>query len=47
MCVDLRSKGVDTFTIALALNISEGQVKKMIREGKGKKKKKSVFIKGQ
>jgi hypothetical protein len=45
MCVDLRSKGVDTFTIALALNISEGQVKKMIREGKGKKK--SVFIKGQ
>jgi DNA-binding CsgD family transcriptional regulator len=49
MCVDLRSKGVDTFTIALALNISEGQVKKMIREGKGKKKKKkkSDFIKGQ
>jgi hypothetical protein len=31
ICRDLRAKGTDTFTIALALNTSEYQVKKLIR----------------
>jgi hypothetical protein len=34
LCADLHSKGTDTFTIALALNTSEYQVKKLIREGR-------------
>lgn len=36
MCIDLRAKGIDTFTIALALNTSEYQVKRMIREARAK-----------
>ena len=32
VCIDLKSQGVDTFTIALALNTSEYQIKKIIRE---------------
>ena len=32
ICCDLRANGTDTFTIALALNTSEYQVKKLIRE---------------
>ncbi len=37
ICVDLRANGTDTFTIALALNTSEHQVKKLIREGSRKR----------
>ena len=37
ICVDLRANGTDTFTIALALNTSEHQVKKLIREGRRKR----------
>jgi len=36
ICADLHAEGTDTFAIALALNTSENQVKKLIRERKRK-----------
>ena len=32
VCLDLKKQGIDTFTIALALNASEYHIKKIIRE---------------
>ena len=49
ICADLHANGTDTYCIALALNTSENQVKKLIREGKrnlsGKRSVSGLFFK--